>query len=70
MLPHSVLIVILANFFITQFRGTNDQFLFGYGLFQDTWAPIATLIITVMVALIGGYFGDCPVYYWVTLLVL
>lgn len=59
-LPHSVLIVILANFFITQFRGTNDQFLFGYGLFQDTWAPIATLIITVMVALIGGYFWGLP----------
>ncbi len=59
-LPHSVLVVILANFFITQFRGTNDQFIFGYGLFQDTWAPIATLIITVVVALIGGYFWGLP----------
>ena len=55
-LPHSVLIVILANFFISQFRGTNDQFIYGYGLFQDTWAPIATLGITILVALVGGYY--------------
>lgn len=26
-LPRSVLIVILTNFFISQFRGTNDQFI-------------------------------------------
>lgn len=56
LLSKSVLIVILSNFFISQFRGTNDQFIYGYGLFHDTWAPIATLIITVVVALIGGYY--------------
>ena len=55
-LPHSVLVVILANFFISQFRGTNDQFIYGYGLFQDTWAPIATLGITILAALVGGYY--------------
>lgn len=59
-LPHSVLIVILANFFISQFRGTNDQFIYGYGLFQDTWAPIATLGITILVALVGGYYWGLP----------
>lgn len=59
-LPHSVLLIILANFFIAQFRGANDQFIFGYGLFQDTWAPVATLVITVVVALIGGYFWGLP----------
>ena len=59
-LPRSVLIVILTNFFISQFRGTNDQFIFGYGLFHDTWAPIATLVITVAVALLGGYLWGLP----------
>lgn len=59
-LPQSVLIVILANFFISQFRGTNDQFIYGYGLFQDTWAPVATLGITILVALIGGYYWGLP----------
>lgn len=59
-LPRSVLIVILTNFFISQFRGTNDQFIFGYGLFHDTWAPVATLAITVAVALAGGYLWGLP----------
>lgn len=59
-MPHSVLIVILTNFFISQFRGTNDQFIFGYGLFHDTWAPVATLVITVAVALLGGYLWGLP----------
>ena len=59
-LPHSVLVVILANFFISQFRGTNDQFIYGYGLFQDTWAPIATLGITILAALVGGYYWGLP----------
>lgn len=55
-LSKSVLIIILSNFFISQFRGTNDQFIYGYGLFHDTWAPVATLIITIVVALVGGHF--------------
>ena len=53
-LPRSVLIIILANFFVSQYRGTIDQFINGYGLFHDTWAPVTTLAITVIVALIGG----------------
>ena len=59
-LGQSVLIIILCNFFISQFRGTNDQFIHGYGLFHDIWAPITTLIITVVVALIGGSFWGLP----------
>lgn len=59
-LQQSILIIILCNFFISQFRGTNDQFINGYGLFQDTWAPIATLAITVGVAIIGGSLWGLP----------
>ena len=34
-LPHSVLIVILANFFLSVSSvGTNDQFIYGYGFFK------------------------------------
>ena len=51
-------------------NGTYHNFAYdayGYGLFHDVWAPIATLVITVGVGLIGGYFfglagvimGDC-----------
>lgn len=59
-LSDTILIIILGNFFISQFRGTNDQFIFGYGLFQDTWAPVVTLLITLVVALAGGYFWGLP----------
>lgn len=59
-LSDTVRIIILGNFFISQFRGTNDQFIFGYGLFQDTWAPVVTLLITLIVALVGGYFWGLP----------
>ena len=60
MLDRMTLIIILSNFFIYQFRGVNDQFIQGYGLFQDVWAAVAILVITVVVALIGGYFGGLP----------
>ena len=36
------------------------SFIYGYGLFQDTWAPIATLGITILVALVGGYYWGLP----------
>ena len=63
-LPHSVLIIILANFFVSQYRGTVDQFINGYGLYHDTWAPIVTLIITVVVALAGGSLWGLRAFYW------
>lgn len=59
-LPKIVIVIITMNFFINQFRLTTDQFIRGYGLYHDTWAPIVTLIITVVVALTGGYFWGLP----------
>lgn len=54
-LPHSILVLVLINSFIGIIRGSNEQFLFGYGLFYDTWAPLAESIIYIIVAIIGGY---------------
>lgn len=51
-----VLVIILLAQFFKIVRGTNEQFIYGYGLYQDTWAPIVTLIITFGVAFIGGNF--------------
>lgn len=51
-----VLIIILCNMFIMQTRSTNDQFLFAYGLFNDVWAPVVEVILSVLISLIGGYF--------------
>lgn len=53
-LANSVLILLLINFFISMTRGVTDQFIFGYGLFYDTWAPIAESIIYIVVAIVGG----------------
>ena len=57
-LGKDVLIIILANMFILQTRGTNDQFLFAYGLFHDVWAPIIEASLSILIALVGGqYWG-------------
>jgi len=46
--------LILIRYFISQTRSITDQFLFGYGLFYDTWAPIAECVIFVAFAIVGG----------------
>lgn len=56
LLPTSTLFLILTTLFINQIRGVTDQFLYGYGLFNDTWSPIAESIIYLVAAIIGGYF--------------
>lgn len=53
-----IIILILVNFFITQTRGATDQFLYGYGLFSDIWAPFAEIIISLGVSIsLGGIWG-------------
>lgn len=56
LLPKHVLVLLLINFFISQTRGATDQFLYGYGLFYDTWAPIVESILFLCVAVVGGGF--------------
>ncbi|HJG89211.1 lipopolysaccharide biosynthesis protein [Barnesiella viscericola] len=55
LLANSVLILMLFSFFIGMTRGATDQFLYGYGLFYDTWAPVAESVIFIIVAIIGGH---------------
>ena len=47
--------LMAMRFFISLSKGT-DSFLYGYGLFNDTWAPVSESIIYIIVALIGGYY--------------
>lgn len=51
-----VLIWILCNLYIAQTRGTVDQFIYGYGLFGDIWAPLTEAALSLTVALIAGYY--------------
>lgn len=56
LLPHSVLICILTIFALGIIRGTTEQFIGGYGLYHDTWAPIVESFIFLVVAIIGGHY--------------
>lgn len=44
-LSKTILVLILIDSFISQYRGATDQFIAGYGLFSDIWAAIAEVII-------------------------
>lgn len=59
-LDKNILIIILCNTFIIQTRGTVDQFTYGYGLFNDIWAPITESALCLIIALIGGHFWGLP----------
>lgn len=56
LLSKTLLLLIVINEFILQVRFTTDAFINGYGLFSDVWAPIVEGIISVLVAVAGGYF--------------
>lgn len=60
LLPETVLYLLLINFFLSLSRSTIDPFLFGSGMFYDTWAPISEAIIYIIAALIGGYKWGLP----------
>lgn len=47
-------ILILLQLFLLTMRGVTDQFLFGYGLFYDVWAPLVESCIFIATAIIGG----------------
>lgn len=53
-LPRHILWLIILSAFIGYSRGVTEQFLFGYGLFNDTWAPITEVCINLTTAIIGG----------------
>lgn len=53
-LSKTILYLIAANLFISLTRGATDQFLFGFGLFYDTWAPVFESIIFILASLLLG----------------
>lgn len=59
-LPREIMILVIINLFIAVTRGVTDQFLYGYGLFWDVWAPLVESVINISVAVIGGYYWGLP----------
>ncbi|GBF20054.1 hypothetical protein C21_02225 [Arenibacter sp. NBRC 103722] len=51
-LEHSTLVFFSINFFILQIRQPVDVFIQAYGLYDDTWAPIAQSIINLVLSII------------------
>lgn len=60
LLSNTVLILIVSNVLISYTRGGVMQFLYGYGLFRDVWAPIAEVVLNLGTACVAGYFWGLP----------
>lgn len=57
-LERPILMILIITTFIGLTRRAFEQFLFGYGLFSDTWAPIAEAVINISISIFGGiYWG-------------
>lgn len=55
LLDNSVLIVILFIMYINLMRSVVDNFIFGYGLFRDIWAPIVESVLNISLSILFGY---------------
>lgn len=54
LLSDLVVLLIVVQFFMSIMRGTTDQFLFGYGLFYDVWAPAVETVVFMLSAMLCG----------------
>lgn len=55
-MSHLLLVLVLFSFVLSLIRGVTDDFMAGYGLFCDVWAPFAEAIILILIAIVGGFF--------------
>ena len=60
LLSSLIITLILINFFISQTRGATDQFLYGFGLFSDIWAPFVEICISLIISIILGNIIGIP----------
>ena len=59
-LNENILSLICISAFIGYSRGAVEQFLHGFGLYWDIWAPVVELVINIGVACICGYYWGLP----------
>lgn len=60
LLPKTILYLIVLNILISYTRGGVMQFLFGYGMFADIWAPLAEITINLSLAITCGSLWGLP----------
>lgn len=53
-MSNNILILVIVIFVMAIVRNVTDQYIEGYGLFADVWAPLAESIISIVVAIICG----------------
>lgn len=59
-LSRTVVLLLTVNFFLLTVRSSYEQFIYGYGLFYDVWAPAAESAIFVLSAMAGGSAWGLP----------
>lgn len=55
LLERDTLIIIISIMYINLMRSVVDNFIFGYGLFKDIWAPVVESILNISLSIIFGY---------------
>ena len=53
-MSQALLVLVLISFALGIIRGVTEEFMLGYGLFSDVWAPFAEAAILIVVAIAGG----------------
>lgn len=53
-LSHTTILLITITLFLRLTRGTTDQFINGFGLFYDIWAPLTEAAIFVIASVLFG----------------
>ncbi|MFP4846803.1 hypothetical protein [Winogradskyella sp. PE311] len=55
-LSNTILLLMIANFFMIQISSPIERFKNAYGLYSDTWAAITEALLNLAISLIFGYF--------------
>lgn len=54
LLSSLIVALVCFHFLLLTLRGTTDQFLNGYGMFYDVWAPVAEVVIFIASSIVFG----------------
>lgn len=61
-------LVCIVTYTFVEFTHNTDHFMYAYGLFHDTWAPIIKIFLNVgLSVLLGSYFGIAGIVTGVTI---
>lgn len=59
-LSSMIVLIISIQLFLQMVRGVNDQFINGFGLFYDIWAPVTESVLYLLFSLVLGSIYGLP----------